>query len=42
MKGKRTWLSPDGGRWDDQSLAEDLNEQTHAGRRAIATYVPIY
>lgn len=40
MKGKRTWLSPDGGRWDDQSLAEDL--KTHAGRRAIATYVPIY
>lgn len=42
MKGKRTWLSPDGGQWDDQSLAEDLNEQTRAGRRAIARYVPTY
>jgi len=31
MKGQRTWISPDGGRWDDQSLAEDLNEQTCAG-----------
>ena len=41
MKGQRTWISPDGGRWDDQSLAEDLNEQTCAGRRAIATYFPI-
>lgn len=42
MKGKRTWLSPDGGQWDDPSLAEDLNEQTRAGRRAIARYVPTY
>lgn len=42
MKGKRTWLSPDGGQWDDPSLAEDLNEQTRAGRRAVARYVPTY
>ena len=42
MKSKRTWLSPDGGQWDDQPLAEDLNGQTCAGRRAIARYVPTY
>lgn len=42
MKCRRTWISPDGGQWDDPSLAEDLNEQTRAGRRAIARYVPTY
>lgn len=42
MKCQRTWISPNGGHWDDQSLAEDLSEQTRTGRRAIARYVPIY
>ena len=28
--------------WDDESLAEDLKEQINIGRRAIATYIPIY
>lgn len=42
MKCQRTWVSPDGGRWDDHSLAEDLNEQTRTGRRAVTTYIPIY
>lgn len=42
MKCQRTWISPNGGHWDDQSLAEDLTEQTRTGRRAIATYIPIY
>lgn len=42
LKGKRTWLCPDGGQYDDESLAEDLGEQIEMGRRAIATYIPIY
>ena len=28
--------------WTDESLAEDLVEQINIGRRAIATYIPIY
>lgn len=42
MKCQRLWISPDGGHWDDESLAEDLGEQIEMGRRAIATYIPIY
>lgn len=42
MKCQRHWISPDGGHWADESLAEDLVEQINMGRRAIATYVPIY
>lgn len=42
LKGQRHWISPDGGHWDDESLAEDLGEQIEMGRRAIATYIPIY
>lgn len=42
MKCQRLWISPDGGHWDDESLAEDLVEQINMGRRAIATYIPIY
>jgi hypothetical protein len=42
MKCRRHWISPDGGHWDDESLAEDLGEQIEMGRRAIATYIPIY
>ncbi len=42
LKGKRTWLCPDGGQYDDESFVEDLVEQINMGRRAIATYIPIY
>ena len=42
MKCQRHWISTDGGHWDDESLAEDLGEQINMGRRAIATYIPIY
>jgi hypothetical protein len=43
LKGKSTWLCPDGGQYDDESLAEDLGKQIETlGRRAIATYIPIY
>jgi hypothetical protein len=42
MKCQRNWISPDGGHWDDESLAEDLREQINMDRRAIATYIPIY
>ena len=42
MKCQRDWMSPDGGHWDNESLAEDLGEQIEMGRRAIATYIPIY
>lgn len=42
MKCQRLWISPDGSHWDDESLAEDLGEQIEMGRRAIATYIPIY
>lgn len=42
MKCQRLWISPDGGHWDNESLAEDLGEQIEMGRRAIATYIPIY
>lgn len=42
IKCQRLWISPDGGHWDDESLAEDLGEQIEMGRRAIATYIPIY
>lgn len=42
MKCQRHWISPDGGHWTDESLAEDLVEQINMGRRAIATYIPIY
>ncbi len=42
LKDQRHWISPDGGHWDDESLAEDLGEQINMGRRAIATYIPIY
>lgn len=42
MKCQHDWISPDNGHWDDQSLAEDLVEQINMGRKAIATYVPIY
>lgn len=42
MKCQRLWINPDGGHWDDESLAEDLGEQIEMGRRAIATYIPIY
>lgn len=42
MKCQRHWISPDGGHWTDESLAEDLGEQIEMGRRAIATYIPIY
>lgn len=42
MKCQRHWINPDGGHWDDQSLAEDLGEQINMGRRAIAAYIPIY
>lgn len=38
---KDTWVSPDGGQWDDRSLAEDIDGQTRAGRRAIVHYAPI-
>lgn len=42
MKCQRHWISPGGGHWTDESLAEDLVEQINMGRRAIATYIPIY
>jgi hypothetical protein len=42
MKFGARGSAPTGGQWDDPSLAEDLNEQTRAGRRAIARYVPTY
>jgi hypothetical protein len=42
MKCQHDWISPDGSHWDDQSLAEDLVEQINMGRKAIATYIPIY
>lgn len=42
MKCQRDWISPDNDHWDDESLAEDLNEQINMGRKVIATYVPIY
>lgn len=42
MKCQRHRISPDGGQYDDESLAEDLGEQIEMGRRAIATYIPIY
>lgn len=43
MKCQRHWISPNGGHWDDESLAEDLGEQIETlGRRAIATYIPVY
>lgn len=42
MKCQRLWISPDSGHWTDESLAEDLVEQINMGRRAIATYIPIY
>lgn len=42
LKDQRHWISPDGDHWDDESLAEDLGEQIEMGRRAIATYIPIY
>lgn len=41
MKCQHTWVSPDGGQWDDRSLAEDIDGQTRAGRRAIVHYAPI-
>lgn len=42
MKCKRLWRGSDESTWDDHSLAEELTEQTLAGRRAIARYIPIY
>lgn len=42
MKCQHDWISPDHGHWTDESLAEDLVEQINMGRRAIATYIPIY
>lgn len=42
MKCKRSWRGSDESTWDDHALAEELTEQTCAGRRAIACYVPTY
>lgn len=42
MKCKRSWRGSDESTWDDHALAEELTEQTRAGRRAIARYVPTY
>lgn len=35
-----TWYGSGACRRSDHSLAEDLNEQTHMGRRAIVHYAP--
>lgn len=42
MKCKRSWRGSDESTWDDHSLAEELTEQTLAGRRTIIRDIPNY
>lgn len=42
MKCKRLWRGSNESTWDDHSLAEELTEQTLAGRRALIRDIPNY